>query len=500
MLGGTTHSTLLDRDPRLEDVMCSLDSVGKMPKGVSKEIRQAVAMARSFNETVARPYALQLDRQMQEDPTYLPWDLIKEANRWGFYTAWIPKIYGGKGWNLGTLIPVVEELCSVCAGIGNLIGVQYFGISILFAGWNVRIIDKICREVVEGEKNGEPCLVSGLVTEPSAGTDAEEVELLSRGSVKCQARRVDGGYVVNGTKVFISNGHVSTWHMLLAYEDLSRPDETMILFAVKNGMKGFSFGRMERKMGQKGCPASEMVFEDCFIPDENVCLNFDQLRGMKRSPKESGMQLIDFVVSLTRPGVGAMGTGVARGAYEAALGFARETMVDGKHLIDQEWAQCLLAEMYKNVALARLTYMECNHITGLYGMAWLLNLKPLYYYMKAVPVSVLDRFFPTINKIDMTTRAFRKIVMDMEKEENSRRASGWASLSKFAATDLGIKNCHLALELMGQAGLRQDRWAEKFLRDAKLLQIFEGTNQLNRLNLFKCMVAPSAPEARVFEE
>ncbi len=500
MFEGMTASTLLERHPRLEDVMCSLDTVGKMPKGVSGEIRQAVAMARRFNETVAKPYALELDRKMHAAPTYLPWDLVKEINRWGFYTAWIPKIFGGKGWNLGSLIPVVEELCSVCAGIGNLVGVQYFGISILFAGWNLRVIDKVCREVVEGERRGEPCLVSGMVTEPEAGTDSEEVELLSRASVKCQAHRVDGGYVVNGTKVFISNGHVSTWHMLLAYEDLSRPDETMILFAVKNGTKGFSFGRMEKKMGQKGCPASEMVFEDCFIPDENVCINFDQLKGMRRTPKESGMQLIDFVVSLTRPGVGAMGTGVARGAFQEALAFARETVVGGKPLVDHEWAQCLLAEMYANAALARLTYMECNHITGLYGMASLLNIKPLYYYMRAMPTSILDRVMPAANKLGVTTQAFRKIVMDWEKEEDARRASGWASLSKFAATDLGIKNCHLAVELMGQAGIRHDRWAEKFLRDAKLLQIYEGTNQLNRLNLFKCLVALAAPEARVFEE
>ncbi len=95
---------------------------------------------------------------------------------------------------------------------------------------------------------------------------------------------------------------------------------------------------------------------------------------------------------------------------------------------------------------------------------------------------------------------FRKIIMDWQKDEDARRASGWASLSKFAATDLGIKNCHLAVELMGQAGIRHDRRAEKFLRDSKLLQIYEGTNQLNRLNLFKCLVAPAAPEALVFEE
>ncbi len=480
--------------------MCSLDTVGRMPRGISGEIRQAVGMARRFNHTVVRPYALELDRKMQEDPTYVPWDLVKEINRWGFYTAWIPKIFGGKGWNLNTIVPVMEELCSECAGIGNLMGVQYFGISILFAAWNPRIIDKVCREVVEGEKSGEPCLVAGLVTEPGAGTDAEETELLHKAQVRCHARRVEGGYVVNGTKVFISNGHVSTWHMTTVFEDINRPEETMMCLAINKDMKGFNFGRMEKKMGQKGCPASEIILEDCFVPDEYVCINPEQIKRLKHSSRETAQQVIDFVVSLTRPGVGAMGAGVARGAFQEALAFARETVVEGKPLINHEWAQCLLAEMYKNVALARLTYMECNHINGLYGMAALLNIKPLYYYMKAMPTSVLDRVMPIANRMEATKHIFRRIIMDWQKKEDAERASGWASLSKFAATDLGIKNCHLAVELMGQAGIRHDRRVEKMLRDSKLLQIYEGTNQLNRLNLFKCLVVPAAPEARVFEE
>ncbi len=496
----TTISNLLEREPRFRDIMCSFDSVGKMPKGAIDEYREAVILARRFNQTVVRPNALELDRKMQEDPTYLPWDFVEEANRWGFYTMWIPKIFGGKGWNLGSMIPFIEELCLECAGMGNLVAVQYFGISILFSTWNIRIIDKVCREVVEGEKTGKPCLVSGAVTEPGAGTDAEEVELMAKGSMKCHARKVDGGYVVNGTKVFISNGHLSTWHMLIAYEDLSRPDETTMILAVRNGMKGFSFGRMEKKMGQKSCPASELVFEDCFIPGENLCISAEGVKSLRRSPKETAKQVIDFVVSATRPGVGAMGTGVARGAFQAALEFARETKVEGKRLIDQEWAQCMLAQMYANVALARLTYMECNHIGGRYGIASLMNIKPLYYYMKATPTSMFDMFMPMTNKMEATTTVYRKLVMDGQKEEDQALASGWGSLAKFAATDLGIRNCHLAIELMGQAGIRHDRRAEKCLRDSKLLQIYEGTNQLNRLNLFNCLVKRAAPEALVYEE
>ncbi|MBC7247316.1 MAG: acyl-CoA/acyl-ACP dehydrogenase [Actinobacteria bacterium] len=500
MLRRNGSARLLEEQPRFIDVMNGLVAMEKLPRGVVRECREAMALARRFNREVARHYTLELDRKMQEDPAYLPWEFVEEANRWGFFTMWIPKLFGGKGWSLTSISPFVEELASECLAITNLIGVHYFGFSILAATWNIRLIDKISREVAEGERTGKPCLVSGAVTEPEAGTDAEEVELLARARVRCHARKVEGGYVVNGRKIFISNGHLSTWHMLLAYEDLERPDETMIAFAVKNGTPGFSFGRMEKKMGQKACPASELVFEDCFIPDENLLVSASDARGRKRTPRELGMQLIDFVVSATRPGVGAMGAGVARGAYELALQFARETEVGGKPLINHEWVQCLLAEMYKNASLARLSYMEANLSNSMYGMARLLSFKPLYYYHHAMPAAVFDRVMPAANERDVTTRVYRKLIVDGQSEEEAQRASGWASLAKVAGTDLGIRNCQLALELMGQAGLRQDRRAEKCLRDSKLLQIYEGTNQLNRLNVFKCLVAPAAPEARAFED
>jgi len=498
MFDRIVNSTLLREEPRFDDIMCSLLSVGRLPRGLIKEAEEAMALGRRFNQAVVRPHAQELDRRMQEDPNYLPWDMVREIGRWGFYTGWIPKLFGGKGWSFGTISPLVEELASECLGVTNLMGVHYFGLSFLFVSWNTRLIDRICREVIEGEKAGKPCLVSGAITEPDAGTDVEEVELLSRARVKCHAEKVKGGYLVNGRKIFISNGHLSTWHMLIAYEDLERPEESMIMLAVKNGTKGFSFGRMEKKMGQKACPASELVFEDCFIPDEYVCISREDVKDVRRGIKEANMQLIDFVVSMTRPGVGAMGAGVARGAYREALEFARETEVEGRPLINHEWAQCLLAEMYKNVALARLSYMECGYVNALHGMTKLMNVKPMYLYNRYLPTSVFDTFMPAANQREVTTRLFRKLIMDGQDEEEAQLASGWASLSKFAGTDFGVRNCHLAIELMGQAGIRHDHRVEKYLRDAKLLQIYEGANQLNRLNLFKCLIGRSIPEAEAF--
>ena len=300
---------VLEREPMPRDIMVGLDAATRLPGAMRRETRQAVALARRFNDLVVRPGALELDRRKHEEPDYLPWDFVHQANRWGFYTMFIPKLFGGKGVNFPALSYVVEELASGCAGMANLVGVHYLGVATIAATWNIRLMNKVMRDTVEGEKTGKPCLISLAITEPDAGTDVEEVELVAKAKVTCQARKVEGGYVVNGRKIFISNGHLSHWHILVAYEDLNKPDETTVMLAVHNGMPGFSFGRQEEKMGQRGCPASELIFEDCFVPDENECFSARQAGFSSNSVQEVTMQVIDYVVSGSRAGVGASAPG-----------------------------------------------------------------------------------------------------------------------------------------------------------------------------------------------
>jgi len=346
----------------------------------------------------------------------------------------------------------------------------------------------------------QPCLISFALTEPGAGTDAQETVLMDRGNMTCLARQVNGGYVVNGTKIFISNGHLSTWHMLISYADLERPSANLVVLAVKTGMQGFSFGRVEHKMGQKGCPASELIFDDCFVPDKNVCFDPVQAGKLRRTPKQTTMQLIDYLMAASRAAVGAMGTGVARGAFEAALDFAAQTEVEGNLLINHEWAQSMLAQMFRNVIVSRYAYVESNYAVGIDGMYKLLQLKPLYYMIRYLPASILEKLVPKLMNRQLGTWLMRKIHCDGQNEEQIQRTSGLGSMAKFSGSDAAVENGHLALNLMGQAGLRQERLAEKHLRDAKLLQIYEGTNQLNRLNLFKCLIARGYPQAQVFTD
>ncbi len=490
----------LNTEPRFDDIMCSLRATAKQPKGMVAEIRRVVALTRKFNREVAEPQALDIDRRAQADPTYIPRDIMEEANRWGFFSLWIPKLFGGQGYNFPSMSYFAEEASVTCLGIANIIGVHYLGIAGLMATGNTALIKRICRDVIEGERTGTPCTMALAITEPGAGTDVEEMALIDKANVACHCQKVPGGYKVNGTKVFISNGALAQWHIIIAYEDLKRPSETPVWFMVKTGAEGFTVGRQEVKMGQKACPANELIFDNCFIPDEDVCIDARQLKALRRSPKEAHMQMIDYVVSATRAAVGAFGTGVARAALEETVRFAAATRVNGSRLIDSEWVQCRLADMYRNVAISRLLYVETNYANGLDGFYKLLQMKPLYYTNKWMPRAYFEKVLGPLLDKPWFKGLYRKAFFDWQKDDDIHRTSGWASIAKFAGTDAGIQNCQMAIEIMGSAGLRHSRRVEKCLRDAKLLQIYEGTNQLNRLNTFKCLIHRQAPDAMIFDE
>jgi acyl-CoA dehydrogenase len=501
MLKRSKVKSFISRFPRFEDETLSLYYAPRMPRGMIRETEEVIALARKFNEEVARPLSLELDRKTHEDPDYLPVELVKKANEWGFYTMWIPKMLGGKGYNNPSLAHALEEIGSVCVGIANVIGVHYLGVAALLMLCNTRLIKKLLNEVREGEKTGEPCIISYAITEPAAGTDVEEVELEAKGRLGCHARKVDGGYIINGSKIFISNGHYSTWHVVYAYTDLKRGADTKVALLVKKGTKGFSLGTHENKMGQRVCPASVLNFEDCFVPDELVAMDSESVKSFTKKPyRDINMQHIDYVFSLSRACVGAFGIGVARGAFETALRHVNGTEIDGKPMASYEWVQCRLAEMYANVRLGRLAYMEANLANQHRGVYNLLQMKPIYYYQKYLPQSYFDRVISPLLDKPFGTWLMSKWYIDWQKPKDQQLTTGLASMAKFSSTDIGVRNCQMALELMGKAGLRQDSGAEKILRDAKLLQIYEGTNQLNRINLFKSVIAPACPKATFFEE
>ncbi len=458
-----------------------------LPRRLADDIAAAVALARRFGDEVVRPCYAAIDRRVDAEPGWVPREIVQAAGAWGLYTAWLPRLVGGRGWSMLSLYAFLEEVSTVCVGIANVVGVHYLGVTTLCATWNARLMRRVLGEVVAGERRGEPCLVSLAITEPSAGTDMEETELLARIRPGTVARRVDGGYRVDGRKVFISNGHVSTWHVVICCEDRARAAETGVVLAVQNGTRGFTLGAIEHKMGQRACVASELVFDDCFVDDAHVAIDCRQIGGPAR---EVFQQVIDYVVSSTRAGVGAFGAGVARGAYQVACELARRRRPDGTRPVDDQCVRMRLADLFTSAQLARLAWQEAAWANCEHGLFRDLHRRGSYALGRLAPRPLIAAIAPRILDHPWTTRLLRRRHFGRYARASAHLTSGWGSLAKVVGSDLAVASADLALDLCGAEGTRHDAGVEKRVRDAKLLQIYEGTNQLNRLNLFKCLVGP----------
>ena len=488
----------LDRDDlfSFEDNFFSLMALQKYDPRLIAQTRQAWQEERKFLREVIAPVALAEDRKHAADPHYVSWDLLRLAARHGRLSNFIPKIMGGSGKGAGLSMPNSEEMAAVDAAYSGMLGGHGLGLVALLMTFNMKVVQRVARKIVENESKEKPYVIDCAITEPAAGTDVEEVELYPKARLTCQARKVPGGAVLNGRKVFISTGHLAADHVILMPFDIKDAVNTCGCFLVPTEAKGFSLGRKERKMGQRAGPASELIFEDCFVPDENIAMSALEFS----EPKYRGQfkALLEGVLGLTRTAVGAMSTGAARGALERALSLARRVKHKGRTLIHQQWAQALLTNMFMNVMMARSVYLEAQFaiMTNLAGggmsgaMPGFLN------------SDLARKIFQSrgVQKIFTSTWLRKKMLdrmIDLPPEQNAR-IQFMSSMAKVVGSDMAMENCQMAVEFLAQAGLRHDQGVEKVFRDAKLLQIFEGTNQLNRLNMFKHAFARHLPGVEVF--
>jgi acyl-CoA dehydrogenase len=480
-------------DPNLfsfDDQFASLVSLGKIKKRAMRIARRDVEFTRRFCREHLRPLTLKTDLMIQKNPNALAREILDLAVQHRILSRNIPKFMGGGSdgvyWSVN---PCMEEAAAVePAFMTGVLGGQNLGMVSLLCTGNFKKIDWFMEQTVKGELSGTPFLIDTAITEPMAGTDVEEEDLLPYAKLVTRAESVTGGAVLNGRKCFITGGHLATWHLIIAPFDLRDPANTLAMFLVPNEADGFSLGRLEEKMGHKAGPASELIFEDCFVPDENIVFMSSQLPADRRD------LLLQMVLGVSRISVGATGVGIARGAFEIALAFARTHRRRGRTVISQQWAQEILVNMLMTVHQARAMYMDATHVLL---SNFLPGDTPRYMNTRVFAGLYNSRAARRIRHSNAARRLFirwagKKLGPEMQ------RLQFYSSLAKVAGTDAGMENCHHALDLMGQVGLRHDSGAEKLFRDAKLCQIFEGTNQLNRLNMFKHFIARSVPGLDTF--
>ncbi len=491
---------LLNDGPKIWEAYNSMECQHRLPKNIHRDVKTAIAIARKFNNEVLRPMYLERELKHMEDHDFLSWDILKVAGDWKLYSLFIPKLFGGQGLNFLGLFPFIEEISSVCAGLGHIIFVHYLGIATVFPSFNAKILNKVLRDVAKSEKEGTPRLLDLVITEPDAGTDVQEPLLFDKARIGTDLQRTEGGYLLNGRKIFISNGHLSYWHIVMFWADRKNPAETFIQLVVPNGAKGFSFGNKEKKMGNLGSTASELIFEDCFVPDDMVTLECTDPH-IAKSPK--GVRwiihaIVDYVVSSSRAGVGAIATGICRTAYEKALDYSKKKTIGQDLLINHQWAQIILTDMYRNTAMSRLVYMESSYADMLSGLFKLLTKKPIDAILRYTPKWMFALMSP-LTGLRLTTWFLRKYYFDWYTEDERNVSSGLASIAKYTCSDIGLINANLALDIMGADGLRHEFGAEKCFRDVKLQQIYESTNQINQMNSFYCLVGSTAPEVEYFK-
>ena len=360
-------------------------------------------MARKFAKNEILPIAAKCDHEAQ-----YPVELIQKAHNVGLLNLSIPVEYGGIGLGILDQCIIMEEIGSACTGIGTIIVASDLGIvPIELAG-----SDEQKRRFLE-PMTKKCSLAAFALTEPGAGSDAA--------SISTTCRKEGDKYILNGTKQFISNARVADLITVFATKDKTLKHRGLCAFVVEKGTPGMTIGKDEDKLGQRAAPTNEITFEECAIPEENLLGN-----------EGDGFKIALNTLDRTRIPIGAMAVGLARSAMEYSIDYASKRVQFKQPIINFQAIQWKIAEMAKNIELARLI---------VYRAAW--------------------SFDRGLNEIKIS------------------------SMAKAFATDIALQSAIEAVQIFGGYGYTKEYPVEKLMRDAKLLQIYEGTNEIQHLVIAK---------------
>lgn len=367
---------------------------------LSEEHEMIRKMVRDFAKNEVAPTAAERDEEERFDRELF--DQMAELGLTGI--PW-PEEYGGIGSDYLAYVIAIEELSRVCASTGVTLSAHTS-----LAGWPIFKFgteeqkQKFLRPMAEGKKIG----AYGL-TEPGSGSDA--------GGMKTIAKRDGDHYILNGSKIFITNGGIADIYVVFALTDPESKQRGTSAFIVESDTPGFSVGKKESKLGIRSSPTTEIMFEDCRIPVEN-------LLGEEGQGFKVAMQTLDG----GRNGIAAQAVGIAQGALDASVEYARERHQFGKPIAAQQGIGFKLADMATDVEAARLLT---------YQAAWLES--------EGLPYG---------------------------KE---------SAMSKVFAGDTAMRVTTEAVQVFGGYGYTKDYPVERYMRDAKITQIYEGTQEIQKL-------------------
>jgi acyl-CoA dehydrogenase len=374
-------------------------TTGGVSFGLTDEQRDLRALAHEFAEKEIRPRAAEYD----EHSTH-PVDVIAKAHELGLMNVHIPEEFGGPGLSIFDGILVGEELSWGCSGITVSIIANTLGAApVVLAGsdeqkreWLTPLMEK-------------PILCSFALTEPNAGSDVS--------GIQTTAVRDGDDYVLNGSKMFISNAGHAAWMVVFASTDKSKGHRGLSAFIVPAEADGFTVEKHLDKMGQRATDTSAVAFQDVRVP-----------AAYRLGEEGEGFKIAMRTLDHTRPGTAIGAVGVARAAYELSVDYSRERVQFGQPIAMNQGVNFLIADMAAEIEAARLLTWQA---------AWLLD--------------------------------------------QGKRATLQSSFAKRFASDTAMKVTTDAVQIFGGYGYMKEYPVEKLMRDAKLFQIYEGTSQIQRL-------------------
>ena len=374
---------------------------------LNDEQRQIVEMVRELAKEKVAPYAAQWDAEER-----FPHELVEVFAEAGLLGLAVPEEYGGLGAHPLTRVAVIEELAKVDASAALLVAVQDLGMTPILVGASEEQKARWLPKFASGE-----WLSAFGLTEPGAGSDP--------GGMVMRARREGDEYVLNGTKIFISNGSVAHGVTVFARTDPdSRGPKGITAFFVEKGTPGFTAVPMKGKLGLRASDTAELVFENCRIPAAN-----------RLGEEGEGFSIAMKTLDRSRPNIAAQALGVAQGAFDYALGYIQGRQQFGRPVASFQGLQFMLAEMATEIEAARgLTYQAA-------------------------------------------------IRVHEEGKDGARlvTANRYSAMAKMYATDVAMRVTTDAVQLLGGYGIMRDYPVERMMRDAKIFQIYEGTNQIQKI-------------------
>jgi alkylation response protein AidB-like acyl-CoA dehydrogenase len=460
------------------DLLHNVPSLRKLKDRFPRYVKRA-EKAQMFGRKIARelilPKVLELDTKCHKDPSYIDWELFNELNKRKALTGFVPESMGGLGWSALDCFAFGEESFAACVGISAWYLFNLFGVACAFVEFRPEICIKILQDMTKAQYEGRPLSFAWSITEPSAGTDAEDPIAMAKMKPSAYAKKVSGGYVINGRKQFITNGDLAHFVVATICTDPNRPAvESMGTFFISTSTKGFSAERLEHKCGHKAKHTAALVFEDVFVPDD--CVWEQPGRGMRHTRE---------ILSITRGVVGLLGLGNARGALERCIQFASQKKVNGHRLIDENWVQIAIADMLKDIMIIR---------TKCYDFAIALDRLHVFRILENLPAKVALKILPgkllmseslqSLTSSPWLSKAVSRFKHYLVPDETMEYFAGQGSALKVAGTDLAVNVASRVLDITGIEGMAYRYGMEKIYRDAKVSQIYEGTNQANRIDLF----------------